>query len=89
MGKLEVSMGKATSDTLTESAPSPSDNGRRWLTLEQLLEVLPLKRSRIYYLTHTRQIPFRKVGRTLLFDLAEIQKWVEGSGNGNDPGISD
>jgi excisionase family DNA binding protein len=59
------------------------------LTLEQLLEVLPLKRSRIYYLTHTRQIPFRKVGRTLLFDLAEIQKWLEGSGNGDDPSISD
>jgi len=74
-------MDKATSDTLTKSAPPSSANGRRWLTLEQLLEVLPLKRSRVYYLTHTQQIPFRKVGRTLLFDLAEIEKWLEGSGN--------
>jgi excisionase family DNA binding protein len=82
-------MEKAISGTQTESASSPSANGRRWLTLEQLLDVLPLKRSRIYYLTHTRQIPFRKVGRTLLFDLAEIQKWLEGSGNGDDTGISD
>jgi excisionase family DNA binding protein len=82
-------MEKAISGTQTESASSSSANGRRWLTLEQLLDVLPLKRSRIYYLTHTRQIPFRKVGRTLLFDLAEIQKWLEGSGNGDDTGISD
>lgn len=82
-------MDKAASGTRTEPAISSSANGRRWLTLEQLLEVLPLKRSRIYYLTHTRQIPFRKVGRTLLFDLAEIQKWLEGSGDGNDQGISD
>lgn len=81
-------MDKAMSATRTESAES-SVNGRRWLTLEQLMEVLPLKRSRIYYLTHTQQIPFRKVGRTLLFDLAEIEKWLEGSGNLNDPGISD
>ncbi|MCI0623048.1 MAG: helix-turn-helix domain-containing protein [Acidobacteria bacterium] len=82
-------MDKVISGTRTESAISSSANGRRWLTLQQLLEVLPLKRSRIYYLTHTRQIPFRKVGRTLLFDLAEIQKWLEGSGNGHDQGISD
>lgn len=82
-------MDKAVSGTRTESALPAGTNSRRWLTLEQLLEVLPLKRSRIYYLTHTRQIPFRKIGRTLLFDLAEIQKWLEGSRNGDDQGISD
>ncbi|MBI3664352.1 MAG: helix-turn-helix domain-containing protein [Acidobacteria bacterium] len=82
-------MDQAISGTRRESPLSSGTSDRRWLTLEQLLEVLPLKRSRIYYLTHTRQIPFRKVGRTLLFDFAEIQKWLEGSGNGNDPGISD
>lgn len=82
-------MDRAISSTQTGSALSSSPNGRRWVTLAQLMEVLPLKRSRIYYLTHTRQIPFRKVGRTLLFDLAEIQAWLEGSGNGNDQGISD
>ena len=36
---------------------------RRWLTLEQLLEVLPLKKSYVYYLTHTRQIPVTRVPR--------------------------
>ncbi len=36
---------------------------RRWLTLEQLLEVLPLKKSYVYYLTHTRQIPVTRIPR--------------------------
>lgn len=49
---------------------------RRWLNLEQLLSVLPLKKSRIYYLVHTNQIPYRHIGRTLIFDYDEIASWV-------------
>ena len=47
-------------------------NIQRWLNVEQLMAVLPLKRSRVYYLTHARQIPFVRVGKTLLFDYDEI-----------------
>jgi excisionase family DNA binding protein len=50
---------------------------RRWLTLEQLLEVLPLKKSYVYYLTHTRQIPVTRIGRRLLFDYDRIVEWLE------------
>jgi len=50
---------------------------RRWLTLDQLLEVLPLKRSYVYYLTHTRQIPVTRIGRRLLFDYDRIVTWLE------------
>jgi excisionase family DNA binding protein len=50
---------------------------RRWLTLEQLLEVLPLKKSCVYYLTHTRQIPVTRIGRRLLFDYDRIVEWLE------------
>ena len=50
----------------------------RWLTVPQLLEVLPIKRSRLYYLTHTHQIPgVCRLGRTLLFDYNVIQAWLE------------
>jgi excisionase family DNA binding protein len=54
--------------------------GRRWLTVEQLMNVVPLRRSRVYYLTHTRQIPFVRLGKTLLFDYDAIVKWVDGHG---------
>ncbi|MBV9745952.1 MAG: helix-turn-helix domain-containing protein [Acidobacteriia bacterium] len=53
---------------------------RRWLTVEQLMEVVPLRKSRVYYLTHTRQIPFVRLGKTLLFDYDVIVNWVESHG---------
>ena len=56
-----------------ESFPRPE---RRWVTLDQLLEIVPLKRSRVYYLVHTNQIPHLKVGRSLLFDVDKIEAWL-------------
>ena len=53
---------------------------RRWVTLEELLQKLPLKRSRVYYLVHTNQIPHHHIGRTLIFDYHEIIAWVEHDG---------
>jgi excisionase family DNA binding protein len=53
---------------------------RRWLTVEQLMQIVPLRKSRVYYLTHTRQIPFVRLGKTLLFDYDAIVKWVDAYG---------
>jgi excisionase family DNA binding protein len=53
---------------------------RRWLNLEELLEKLPLKKSRVYYLVHTNQIPHHHIGRTLIFDYDEIIEWVKRDG---------
>jgi excisionase family DNA binding protein len=52
----------------------------QWLTLEELLKKLPLKRSRVYYLVHTNQIPHHHIGRTLIFDYDEIVVWVRNDG---------
>ena len=38
-------------------SPAPDPQRRRWLNLEQLLSVLPLKKSRIYYLVHIEPDP--------------------------------
>jgi len=48
----------------------------RWLTINQLREILPLKKSRIYYLTHVLEIPHHKIGQTLLFREDEILEWM-------------
>jgi excisionase family DNA binding protein len=48
----------------------------RWLTINQLREILPLKKSRIYYLTHIAEIPHHKIGQTLLFREDEILEWM-------------
>lgn len=40
-------------ETASDNATINLMASRRWLTLEQLLQVLPLKKSYIYYLAHT------------------------------------
>ena len=45
-----------------ETLPKP-----KWLNTEQLMQILPLKKSRIYYVTHIGGIPHHKIGQTLLF----------------------
>ena len=49
----------------------------KWLNINQLMEILPLKKSRIYYLTHIGTIPHHKVGQTLLFQESEILEWMQ------------
>ncbi len=50
----------------------------RYLSVDQAQRFLGLKRSRIYYLTSTGGIPFIRVGKTLLFDTQDLQRWLEG-----------
>jgi excisionase family DNA binding protein len=64
-------------ETTLNGTASAVGSLKHWLTLEQLLELLPLKKSYIYYLTHTRQIPVTRIGRRLLFDYDRIVDWLE------------
>ena len=51
---------------------------KRFVTLDQLVEKFPfLKKSRVYYLTTVKGIPFYRVGRSLVFEIGEIKQWVE------------
>ncbi len=51
---------------------------KQFVNLGQLIERFPfLKRSRIYYLTNVKGIPFYRVGRSLVFEVNEIHHWVE------------
>jgi hypothetical protein len=51
---------------------------KKFVTLDQLVETFPfLKKSRVYYLTTVKGIPFYRVGRSLVFETNEIRQWVE------------
>ena len=53
---------------------------KRFVTLDQLVETFPfLKKSRVYYLTTAKGIPFYRVGRSLVFEITR-------SANGSRPG---
>lgn len=49
---------------------------KRMLTVVELAIYLGIPKQRIYVLTHTRKIPFHRIGRTVLFDRQEIDKWL-------------
>jgi excisionase family DNA binding protein len=46
------------------------------ISLDELCEILKVKRSYIYKLTSKNQIPYYRVGG-LKFKLSEVQKWLE------------
>lgn len=65
-------------DTLNQgSAPQPSTIlANELITLEEAARFLGLKKSYLYKLTSTKQIPFYKYGgRVIAFDPAALQAW--------------
>lgn len=65
-------------DTLNQgSAPQPSTTrANELITLEEAARFLGLKKSYLYKLTSTKQIPFYKYGgRIIAFDPAALQVW--------------
>lgn len=64
----------------TSAAPCDMENATpendELITLEEAARFLGFKRSYLYKLTSTRQIPFYKYGgRVVAFDLAELRAW--------------
>jgi excisionase family DNA binding protein len=53
------------------------------LTPDEVCEMLKIKKSYIYYLTHNGNIPFFKVGRHLRFYKEEILNWLNSKKNNN------
>ena len=65
-------------DTLKKgSAPQPSTiQANELITLEEAARFLGFKKSYLYKLTSTKQIPFYKYGgRVIAFDPAALQVW--------------
>ena len=48
-----------------------------FLDPDEACELLRIKKSRLYYLTHTNQIPHRKIGRSLRFLKPELVAFMD------------
>ena len=46
------------------------------VSIDELCQILKLKKSYIYLLTHQRKIPHYKLGAQLRFKLSEIDDWL-------------
>lgn len=73
--KQENELTNKCGDTLNQgSAPQPGTN--ELINLEEAARFLGLKKSYLYKLTSTKQIPFYKYGgRVIAFDPAALQAW--------------
>ena len=47
------------------------------LTINQLSEIINVKKKTLYDWTYKGQLPYIKLGRLLRFDLAEIETWLK------------
>ena len=75
--KQENELTNKGGDTLNQgNAPQPSTTPAKLITLEEAARFLGLKKSYLYKLTSTKQIPFYKYGgRVIAFDPAALQAW--------------
>lgn len=48
-----------------------------YMTIEELSSLVRAPKTTVYRWTSERSIPFIKLGRRLLFDRAEIDRWLE------------
>lgn len=53
------------------------------LTAEQVCQLLQVKRSYLYHLTHNNRIPHIKIGNHLRFEEQDLNLWIEERKNGN------
>ena len=53
-----------------------NDAKKRLVKIKELSEYLSTPVGAIYQRVARRQIPFVKLGRSLLFDLEKIQEWI-------------
>ncbi len=64
------------------ASKSKLDSGRpqklpKFLTVQEVADLLRCKKRTIYDMVEQRRIPFRRVGGRLLFELDEIVEWTK------------
>jgi excisionase family DNA binding protein len=52
-----------------------------YLSVQDLMKLLPLKRSHVYSLIQSKKVPFYKIGGRYMFEKTEIENWIELSKN--------
>jgi len=52
-----------------------------YLTIDELCDILQVKKHYVYALTSQRKIPFLKLGRFLRFEKDKIKEWLKEKAN--------
>ncbi|UZT97053.1 helix-turn-helix domain-containing protein [Chryseobacterium fluminis] len=53
----------------------------RYMDLNSLIKYIPFTKATIYSKVNRKQIPFKKIGKKLIFSKQEIDRWIDEGGN--------
>ncbi|MDM1556334.1 helix-turn-helix domain-containing protein [Chryseobacterium indologenes] len=56
-----------------------------YMDINSLTNYIPLTKSTIYSMVSRNQIPYRKIGKKLIFNKEDINNWIEKGGRKNIP----
>jgi len=68
----------AVRDTVEESLPIAIRKATRkkWLNTDEVMKMLQCSRRHVQYLRDTEQLPFRQNGRTIRYDIDEVESFL-------------
>ena len=53
---------------------------KKYMDLDMLINYIPLTKSTVYSKVSRKEIPFKKIGKKLVFDKDDIDLWVDNGG---------
>jgi hypothetical protein len=76
--ELQKFIQEAVENTVTNSLPEVIRRATRkkWITTNEVMEILQCTRRHIQYLRDSEQLPFIQNGRTIRYDVDEIERFL-------------
>lgn len=50
---------------------------KRYINVRQLAEYMSMSKPSIYRYVEEKKIPYFKIGKTIRFDIADVDKWLK------------
>lgn len=83
---LKEAIRDAVKETVNETLPGAIRKATRkkWLTTDNVMEILQCSRRHVQHLRDSGQLPFRQNGRTIRYDIDEVETYLNrGTVNAN------
>lgn len=79
LSEIEVALPEAALETIAQRVAEILERKRRFLSKTALAEHLGVS-PRTVKTWREHGLPGRRVGREVMFDLAEVERWIDGEG---------
>ncbi|PAU95369.1 hypothetical protein CK503_04020 [Aliifodinibius salipaludis] len=78
--EFEEAIYKAVRKVMREEMPAliRKATRKKWLTTNDVMDMLQCSRRQVQYLRDSRQIPFSQNGRTIRYDIEDVEAFLNG-----------